>query len=374
MERYFATVAPGLEAIAAEELTQLGAQSVETHFSGVAFQGDRRLLYQVNLWGRTLFRVLVPLTEFPCTSAKQLYQEVRSIPWDKYLTPEDSLAVDCTGKNRALNHSHFSALQVKNAIVDQQREQFGSRSSVELDSPNLRINLHIHRDRATLSLDSSGSSLHRRGYRAAVGTAPLKETLAAGILKLARYSPELPFLDPLCGSGTLPLEAALQAANIAPGLFRERFGFENWPDFDATLWQTLKDEAQAARQDTCPAYIGGSDWDDNILEQARRNAAAAGVSQQIEFRYQDIRDLEAPSDRGLLICNPPYGERLGDVQELRSFYRLLGDIFKQQFKGWTAYVFTGNRELAKEVGLRPARRIPLSSGGLDCRLLEFELY
>ncbi|WP_425500570.1 THUMP domain-containing class I SAM-dependent RNA methyltransferase [Sodalinema gerasimenkoae] len=175
-------------------------------------------------------------------------------------------------------------------------------------------------------------------------------------------------------SATLPLEAALQAANIAPGLFRERFGFENWPDFDATLWQTLKDEAQAARRDTCPAYIGGSDWDDNILEQARRNAAAAGVSQQIEFRYQDIRDLEAPSDRGLLICNPPYGERLGDVQELRSFYRLLGDIFKQQFKGWTAYVFTGNRELAKEVGLRPARRIPLSSGGLDCRLLEFELY
>jgi putative N6-adenine-specific DNA methylase len=374
VERYFATVAPGLEAIAAEELTQLGAKSVQASFSGVAFAGDRALLYRANLWGRTLFRVLMPLTEFSCTSAKELYQEVRSLPWETYLTPEDTLAVDCTGKNRALNHSHFSALQVKNAIVDQQRQQFGARSNVDLEDPDLRLNLHIHRDRATLSLDSSGSSLHRRGYRAAVGTAPLKETLAAAILKLARYSPELPFLDPLCGSGTLALEAALQAANIAPGLFRERFGFECWPDFDAELWQSLKDEAQAARRDTCPAYIGGSDVDDEVLEQARQNAAAAGVQDLIEFRAQDIREIEAPSDRGLLICNPPYGERLGDVQELRSFYRLLGDIFKQRFKGWTAYVFTGNRELAKEVGLRPARRIPLSSGGLDCRLLEFELY
>lgn len=374
MERYFATVARGLEAVAARELTALGAQSVEPTFAGVAFGGDRPLLYRANLWGRTLFRVLVPLSDFPCTSAKMLYNAVRSLPWEDYLTPDRTLAVDCTGRNRALNHSHFSALQVKNAVVDRQREQFDARSSVDVTAPDLRLNLHIHRDRAVLSLDSSGTSLHRRGYRPAMGTAPLKETLAAGLLALADYSPDLPFLDPLCGSGTLPIEAAMQSAKVAPGLFRDRFAFESWRDFDATLWAQMRQEAEAAQLAELPAYVGGSDRDSEVLEQARVNAAGCGLGDRLDFRQIDVRDLEAPSDRGILICNPPYGERLGDRDRLGGFYKQLGDVFKQRFKGWTAYILTGNLELAKRVGLRASRRFPVYNGGIDCRLLKYELY
>lgn len=374
MERYFATVARGLEEIAAREIEALGAKAVETAFAGVAFAGDRELLYRVNLWGRTLFRVLVPVAEFPCTSAKMLYDEVRSLPWDRYLTPEQTLAVHCTGKNRALNHTHFSALQVKNAVVDAQREQFGARSSVDVEAADLRLNLHIHRDRAVLSLDSSGTSLHRRGYRPAMGTAPLKETLASALLAMAEYSPEIPFFDPLCGSGTLPLEAAMQSARVAPGLFRDRFGFEAWPDFDAPLWERLKQEAQLTRRTSLPAYVGGSDKDAEVIEQARTNAYECGLEETIAFGCADVREIEPPCDAGILICNPPYGERLGDHQQLGAFYKLLGDIFKQRFKGWTAYILTGNLELGKQVGLRPSRRMPVFNGGIECRLLKYELY
>ncbi|MGC9503637.1 THUMP domain-containing class I SAM-dependent RNA methyltransferase [Baaleninema sp.] len=374
MAQYFATVARGLEEIAARELEGLGAQSVRPEFAGVAFAGDRTLLYRVNLWGRTLFRVLVPMAEFRCTSAPMLYREVRAIDWENYLSPENTLAVDCTGKNQQLNHTHFSALQVKNAIVDRQRDQFGVRSSVDVQNPDLRLNLHIHRDRAVLSLDSSGNSLHRRGYRPAVGSAPLKETLAAALLEIANYSPEMPFLDPLCGSGTLPLEAAMKAGNVAPGLFRDRFGFETWRDFDAGVWQQLKEEAKGARKIELPAFVGGSDRDGTVLQQAKTNAEGCGLSGNIRFQCADVRDIEAPCDRGILMCNPPYGERLGDRQQLGAFYKQLGDTFKQRFKGWTAYVLTGSKDLAKRVGLRASRRIPVSNGGLDCTLLEYELY
>ncbi|MBP0001204.1 MAG: RNA methyltransferase [Cyanobacteria bacterium SID2] len=374
MARYFATVARGLESIAARELEGLGAQSVRPEFAGVAFEGDRTLLYRVNLWARTIFRVLVPMAEFRCTSPEMLYREVYAIEWEHYLSPDHTLAVDCTGRNEQLNHTHFSALQVKNAVVDRQRDRFGTRSSVDVATPDLRLNLHIHRERAVLSLDSSGNSLHRRGYRPAVGSAPLKETLAAAILEMAGYSPDLPFLDPMCGSGTLPLEAAMKAANVAPGLFRNRFGFETWRDFDVRSWQQLKQEARDARQSELPAFVGGSDRDANVLEQAKTNAEFCGFSEAISFRCIDVRHLEAPFDRGLLICNPPYGDRLGDRQQLGTFYKQLGDTFKHGFKGWTAYVLTGSKDLAKRVGLRPSRRIPVSNGGLNCTLLEYELY
>lgn len=217
MNHYFATVARGLEPIAAAELERLGAKEVRPDFTGVHFVGDKAMLYRVNLWARTIFRVLVPIHEFACYDAQMLYQGVQNISWDEYLRPNNTLAVDCTGGNQKLNHTHFTALQVKNAIVDQQRDKSGHRSSVDTENPDVRINVHIHQDRCILSLDSSGTSLHRRGYRPAMGLAPLKETLAAAILDMAEWDANLPFLDPLCGSGTLPLEAALKALNIAPG-------------------------------------------------------------------------------------------------------------------------------------------------------------
>jgi len=374
MSQYFATVARGLEPVAAQELERLGAKDVRPDFTGVHFVGDRTLLYQVNLWARTIFRVLVTLREFPCPDAECLYTEVQKIDWQQYLQPHNTLAVNATGGNRKLNHTHFTALQVKNAIVDQQRRQSGQRSSIDTENPDLLINVHIYQDRCILSLDSSGGSLHRRGYRPAMGIAPLKETLAAALLDMAQWEPSLPFLDPLCGSGTLPIEASLKALNIAPGLFRTEFAFERWPDFDEKLWTQLLDDAEDSQLPALKAPILGSDKDSDILDQARINAKGGSVADKVKFTQIELKDLEAPADSGVIICNPPYGERLGDATELGDFYKLLGDVFKQRFKGWTAFVLTGNKELAKRVGLKTARRIPVYNGSITCTLLKYELY
>lgn len=374
MNQYFATVARGLETIAAQELESLGAQDIKPDFTGVYFAGDRALLYRVNLWSRTIFRVLVPIAEFRCYDSKMLYREVQKIPWDEYLEPHNTLAVNCTGGNENLNHTHFTALQVKNAIADQQRLQFNKRSNVDVENPDLLINLHIHRDRAILSLDSSGGSLHRRGYRPAMGLAPLKETLAAALLEMAEWTPDLPFLDPMCGSGTLPLEATLKGLNIAPGLFREKFGFMTWRDFDEPLWDKLWAEAENSELPELKEIIAGCDRDSDMLDQARINAQQAGISGKIKFARTELSELEAPTDRGILICNPPYGERLGDASELGDLYKMLGDIFKQRFKGWNAFILTGNKELGKQVGLRTSKRIPVFNGSIPCTLLKYELY
>ncbi|MFE1745687.1 class I SAM-dependent RNA methyltransferase [Coleofasciculus sp. H7-2] len=374
MNHYFATVARGLEPIAAAELERLGAKEVRPDFTGVHFVGDKAMLYRVNLWARTIFRVLVPIHEFACYDAQMLYREVQKISWEDYLHPNNTLAVDCTGGNQKLNHTHFTALQVKNAIIDQQRHQSGHRSSVDTENPDVRINAHIHQDRCILSLDSSGTSLHRRGYRPAMGLAPLKETLAAAILDMAEWDANLPFLDPLCGSGTLPLEAALKALNIAPGLFRENFGFFSWLDFDEHLWDEIWAEAENSEISDLKASIWGSDKDPDILNQARTNAQRCGIEDKVTFTQTELSQLEAPTDSGILICNPPYGERLGDERELGELYKMLGDVFKQRFKGWTAFVLTGNKELAKRVGLKTSRRIPVYNGSLACTLLKYELY
>jgi putative N6-adenine-specific DNA methylase len=371
---YFATVARGLEPIAAKELEELGAENVRPDFAGVHFQGDLTLLYRVNLWARTIFRVLMPIHTFRCTDAQMLYRGVQGVEWETYLSPDNTLAVDCTGGNAKLNHTHYSALQVKNAIVDRQLDDWGRRSNVDTHEPDLRINAHIHRDRCILSLDSTGDSLHRRGYKSAVGLAPLKETLAAALLELAEYSPQLPFFDPLCGSGTLPLEASLKALQIAPGLFRAQFGFMRWQDFDRALWMQLLEEARDRQLSELPAPIIGSDGDAEVVAQAETNARACGTGDRVRFLQAELSQVEPPSDCGLLICNPPYGERLGEVDELGAFYKLLGDILKQRFKGWTAFILTGNKELGKCIGLRAARRIPVNNGSIACTFLKYELY
>ncbi|MGF2033900.1 MAG: THUMP domain-containing class I SAM-dependent RNA methyltransferase [Nostoc sp. CmiVER01] len=374
MNQYFATVARGLESLAAQELEQLGAHSVEPGFCGVAFEGDRTLLYRVNLWARLPFRILVNIHEFPCLDTKDLYCGVQSIDWQNYLTPDMTLAVNVTGKNDRLNHSHFTSLQVKNAIVDQQKENLGERSNVELHNPDVRVNVHIERDSCTVKLDSSGNSLHRRGYRPAVGAAPLKESLAAALIQLSGWQPDQMFYDPLCGSGTLPLEASLKALNIAPGLFRESFGFENWLDFDLSLLEKLLQEAKDSQLDTLPAPIWGSDRDENIIEQAINNAQNCGVDNHVWFSQMELADVVAPADSGILFCNPPYGERLGRDSDLGAFYKLLGDVLKQRFKGWTAFVLSGNKELSQSIGLKSSQRIAVYNGTLPCQLMKYELY
>ncbi len=372
--QYFATVARGLESLAAEELTELGAESVEPGFCGVAFQGDRKLLYHVNLWARLPFRILLRLDTFPCQDAEDLYQGIQTLPWQDYLTPDYTLAVDATGKTPQLNHSHFTALQVKNAIVDQQRQQFGARSHIDTQTPDVRINVHLHQDRCVVSLDSSGSSLHRRGYRPAVGAAPLKESLAAALIRLSGWQSDLAFMDPLCGSGTLPLEACLQGLQIAPGVFRQQFGFQTWPDFDASLWQSLQTEAKEQQRSQLPMPIWGSDQNSDVIEHAHLNAQNCNVADHIWFEAIDLQDVEPPTDSGLLICNPPYGERLGDPRELGDFYRQLGQILKQRFKGWTAFVLSGNKALSQSIGLKSCQRTAVNNGSIPCQFLKYELY
>lgn len=374
MAEYFLTVARGLETLAAEELADLGAQAITPEFCGVAFRGDRALLYRVNLWSRLGFRVLMRLATGPCTDADQLYQTVQRVDWRSYLPPNLTLAVDATGKNQHLNHSHFTALQVKNAIVDQQRQHWGERSDVDSQQPDVRVNVHIQGDRCTISLDSSGQSLHRRGYRPAVGAAPLKESLAAALVRLSGWPGDIPLIDPLCGSGTLPLEASLGTLNIAPGLFRGLFGFETWPDFDGLLWQQLRQQAEVSRQGQLTTMVWGCDRDPDIIRQANDNAQRCRLDGQIEFFEQDLSDLVAPADCGFILCNPPYGERLGQQEDLGLFYKLLGDVLKQRFKGWTAFVLSGNKALAQHIGLKSAQRFPVYNGSLPCQWMKYELY
>jgi len=374
MTNYFATVARGLEEIAAQEIKDLGGENVTPQFTGVEFQGDQKLLYEVNLWSRFIFRVLLPIRTFPCKNAKQLYHEIRQINWETYLSPEETLAVHCTGKNEQLNHTHFSALQVKNAIADQQRDDFGKRSNVDLENPNLILNLHIEKTRAILSLDSTGDSLHRRGYRPAMGTAPLKETFASALLAMTDWETTMPLLDPMCGSGTFLMEAGLKALNIAPGLFRKTFTFEKWYDFNRELWEQVKQEATQQQLSQLPAGIYGRDRDFEVLQQAKTNAKNCHLEQQINLAQTDISELEPPTDQGIIICNPPYGKRLGEVKQLGNLYKQLGDVFKQRFKGWIAYVLSGNKELTKQIGLRTSQRIPVYNGSLPCTLLRYELF
>lgn len=374
MNRYFATVARGLETLAAQELEQLDASAIEPGFCGVSFAGDRTLLYRVNLWARLPFRILMKLHEFPCQDAEDLYRGIQTIDWAQHLTPDLTLAVNATGKSEQLNHTHFTALQVKKAIVEQQQDRMGDRSNVELQSPDVQISVHIDHNVCTVSLDSSGQSLHRRGYRPAVGAAPLKESLAAALIQLSGWQPEQMFYDPLCGSGTLPLEASLKALNIAPGLFRDRFGFETWLDADQPLLEKLIQSAEASQRESLPAPIWGSDRDADVIEQAIANATNCGVLNHVYFASIDLEDVAAPADSGVVFCNPPYGERLGRDSDLGVFYKRLGDVLKQRFKGWTAFVLSGNKELAQSIGLKSSQRFAVYNGKLPCQLMKYELY
>ncbi|AFY62324.1 class I SAM-dependent RNA methyltransferase [Synechococcus sp. PCC 6312] len=374
MNDYFATVARGLETLAAQELEQLGADHVQPGFCGVSFTGDRKLLYRVNIWARIPFRILVKLYEFPCQDADELFQGIQKIDWSDYLTPDLTLAVKATGKSARLNHSHFTAIQAKTAIVKQQQAHFNDRSDVDAKSPDVQVSIHIEADICTVSLDSSGESLHRRGYRPAVGAAPLKESLAAALIQLSEWQPEQMFYDPLCGSGTLPLEACLRALNIAPGLYREKFAFETWLDADIPLLERLIREAEASQKDRLVAPIWGSDEDQAVIHQAQANATQAEIANYVYFSVTELEDVAPPIDSGVVFCNPPYGERLGQDIDLGAFYQRLGHVLKSRFKGWTAFILSGNKELSQSIGLKSAQRFAVYNGTIPCQLLKYELY
>jgi putative N6-adenine-specific DNA methylase len=317
--------------------------------------------------------VLVSLAVFPCASQEELYAGVHAIDWQGLITPTMTLAVDCTLRDSALTHSGFVALKTKDAIVDRIREECGSRPNVNTASPDVRVNVHLAKNVCTVSLDSSGESLDRRGYRLERNEAPLRETLASAIIGLTGWDGTLPLADPMCGSGTIPIEAALLAARVAPGRNRP-FGFERWRDFDERLWERIVSDAESGIRTLPVGLITGFDSDSRALAIARRNAEAAGFAGQLHFFHTALNEFKPEGDKGVVIINPPYGKRMGDVEELKELYCQIGDIMKQRCRGWTGYVLTGNLELAKYIGLKASRRFVLFNGAIECRLLKYELY
>ena len=371
-----ATTQFGLEEILAEELHQLGATIEKVGQRAVEFVGDLQLCYEANLWCRTAVRILRPFAGFYARDEKALYREVSRIDWQEYIQLGQTFAITAVVNKSTFEHSLFVAQLTKDAIVDQFRARTGSRPSVDVKNPDVRLHLHMLENEVVLSLDSSGESLHKRGYRQQTNVAPLNEALAAGMLLLAGWDGKKTLVDPMCGSGTLLTEAALLAQRIAPGLYHEgRFAFENWPDFDKALWESVRLDAEQARLDEPQALLYGSDLSPEYVELARRNAEAAGLEDFIRLAVRDVKDATAPKgEPGIVIMNPPYGERIGEEAEMDALYKTIGDTLKTNFQGYDAYIFTGNLEAAKRVGLKTSRRIPLYNGPIDCRLLKYELY
>jgi putative N6-adenine-specific DNA methylase len=381
--RGIAVVPPGLEEPAARELEALGAVAVRPLRRAVAFRTDTAGLYRLHLQARLPFRLLRELARFPCSGREQLERGVqRAADWDRWLPPERSLRVEVSGTAPGLGHSHYTALAVKNALVDQQRQRWGRRSPVDLEDPDLALHLHLGAGEAVLSLEGGGGSLHRRGWRAAMGHAPLKENLAAGLIALSGWDGRTPLVDPLCGSGTLLIEAACAALGRAPGLVNgevRRFGLERWADFEPNLWRREAEAAAAlARSEladgTPLAPIIGIDLDAAVLEQARGNAEAAGVGRWIDLRPGDFRSFTPPAaPTGTLVCNPPYGARLGEPAALEELYEDLGRILKERCGGWRLWLLSGNPGLTGALRMKASRRIPVSNGGIDCRWLLYEI-
>ncbi len=378
--KFYASVAHGLAPQLTAELHQLGARKIVPGESGVTFEGELAHAYRLCLWSRVASRVLLPLTTLAVHDPEQLYQQAKAIRWERHLHSSGSLAVDVRGHSSALPHSKFAALRVKDAIVDRFREQFDERPSVDLDYPDLRIHLHLRGERARLSIDLSGHSLHQRRYRVAGVIAPLKENLAANLLLesgwagIARNGGAL--LDPMCGSGTLLIEAAMIAADIAPGLGRDYFGFYGWRRHDEALWQELLGEANARREAGLAQLppIQGYDHNPEAVAAAQANVAQAALGPYIHIAQQDLMTTlpAPPAPQGLVIVNPPYGERLGEINALRPLYARLGTLMRERLPEWQLSVFTGNPELASQVGLAARKPLELFNGPLPCQLLRYD--
>jgi putative N6-adenine-specific DNA methylase len=327
------------------------------------------LLYRANLCLRTAVRVLQPILNAPVYNEHELYDAVRTIDWSQLLTPDQTLAVDCNVRDSNLTHSLYAAQKTKDAICDQFVDRMGRRPSVDRERPHVGLNLHIGKNQAVLSLDSSGDSLHKRGYRDKMARAPLNEALAAGLILQTGWGPGEPLIDPLCGMGTLPIEAAWIALNRPPGLTRQHFGFMGWLDFDRGMFADLREQARRAVRGRLSDAIVGSDTRRDAVDFAADCARAAGVYHTIRFQVADLVQFRPPpGPPGVLICNPPYGERLGEVRELVGLYRLLGRVFRERCGGWRCFVFTSNEELAQAVDLPTVSAVPFFNGKIPCRL------
>lgn len=363
----------GMEELLANELRQLGASSIELGTRNVSFEGDKGFMYKANLCCRTAIKILKPITAFNIFTEEDLYKRVYEMPWEDYMDVKGTLAVNATVFSDVFTHSQYISLKTKDAIVDRFRDRQGERPDVDLDHPTLRINVHIDRNICTISLDSSGESLHKRGYKVESTLAPINEVLAAGMLMLSGWQGQCNFLDPMCGGGTILTEAAMIACNIPPNLNREEFGFETWPDFDVDLYEKIEEAALKKVRDF-PHKIYGFDTDPVAIKKAKENIKSANLQDFIEVKQQDFFQSEKEHDKPLyIVFNPPYDERIS-VNDVEEFYSSIGNTLKRGYPGTQAWMITSNLEALKFVGLRPSKKIKLFNGKLEAKLVRYEMY
>jgi putative N6-adenine-specific DNA methylase len=372
VEHFFAPCPRGLEAALAEELAAVGASEVRAADGGVAFTGRLELAYRVNLESRLASRVLWQVGHGSYRDERDVYRLAHDIDWPRHFRSDRTLRVDVAATRSPLKSLEFATLRIKDAVCDRHREASGSRPSISKERPDVRVHAYLSAQEATFYLDTSGEPLFKRGYRRERAEAPLRENLAAGLLRLARWQPGITLLDPLCGSGTIAIEAALIALDIAPGA-RRTFGFQKLSWYDGPTWQRIKQGAQRRAKPPAPSNIHASDNDAAAIAHCETNAAAAGVAGAIVVRREDALARTAPADTGTIVSNPPYGARLADSAALAAFYPRLGDVLKQRFAGWSAFLLSADPRLPKLIGLKCSRRTPLYNGALECRLYEYRL-
>jgi len=371
-QAFFASCPRGLEALLAEELRSLGARRAEALTGGVAFEGDWRSCYRANLESRIATRVLAKLGRSAYRTERDVHESALAIRWSDWFSEKQSIRVDVKAIRSPLKSLDFATLTIKDAVCDRFRADRGRRPDVDTRSPDIRIHAFLDRETVSFYLDTSGEALHRRGYRGEAGEAPLKENLAAGIVRLSGWDPEEPLLDPMCGSGTLAIEAAMIALAIPPGHARG-FGFERLAGFDRRRWEETREAALARRRPARKLAIFARDRYGDELKKARTNLEAAGLAGCVELKQADVLDTGAPADSGVMIANPPYGARLGEDAELAAFYPRLGDTLKKYYSGWRCYLFSGDTRLPKLIRLSASKRTPLFNGPLECRLYEYRM-
>ena len=374
MEKNFEIIAKtfmGLEPVLAKELRELGAEDVQEGRRMVSFRGDKEMMYRANFQLHTAIRILKPIRHFKACSADDVYNEILKVDWSQYLDEGKTFTVDAVVFSEEFRHSKFVSYKVKDAIVDQFREKTGKRPNISVANPDIRLNIHIAEDRCTLSLDSSGESLHRRGYRQESVEAPLNEVLAAGMILMTGWKGDTDFIDPMCGSGTLLIEAALIAHNMAPGLFRKAYAFEKWPDFDADLFDRIYNDDSQERE--FKHHIYGYDIDMKAVNTARLNVKATGLTSSITIEQQDFKDFKRPSEKSVMVTNPPYGERIS-TPDLLGTYRMIGERLKHEFTGNDAWILSYREECFDQIGLKPSIKIPLFNGSLECEFRKYQLF
>jgi len=371
--RYFAQIADSLKEAGAKELAELGAEDVRPEFSGIYFRADKTTLYRINYLTRLLSRCLAPLISHACHDTDTLYQKAKQIEWENFFAEGNTFAVSGNVSNSTISHSKYAALRLKDAVADYFKEKTGQRPDVSVRNPDILLNLHIRKDKAVISLDTSGGALHRRGYREETVSAPMQETVAAAMIRFSEWDGSVPLYDPLCGSGTLLCEALMRYSNIPAGVFRNRFGFEFLPDFDGAVWKQVKKEAEGHIRELPKGLVAGSDVSAEAVSATRTNLMGLHYGNNVSVERTDFRKLPA-LEGYVIVTNPPYGIRMGRDENLEMFYKNLGDFLKQKCKGSVAFVYFGEREYIKKIGLKASWKKPIKAGGLDGRLVKYKMY